>query len=374
MAASVQQVLQPKAKRKLLALDGGGIRGVASLEILAAIERHLRERSGNAQLVLADFFDYVGGTSTGAILATCVALGMPVEAIRRFYHESGALMFDRAGLLDRYWRYRYTADPLSAKLQEVIGPDEVLGSERLRTLLLLVMRNATTDSPWPLSNNPNATYNNRGARSNLAIPLWQLVRASTAAPTYFPPEVIDVGASRPFVFVDGGVTTYNNPAFLLFLMATVTKYQLGWPVGAEKMLLVSIGTGSSATANDGLLPGEMNLLYNATKIPAALMYGALVQQDTLCRVFGDCRFGAKLDREIDDLRGVPAPGGTPKLFSYCRYDPELSRRGLDELGLERIPVEGVEQMDSVDHIAELAELGRAYAERFVLAEHFDGFA
>ena len=81
---------------------------------------------------------------------------------------------------------------------------------------MMVMRNATTDSPWPLSNNPKAKYNDAArADCNLKLPLWQLVRASTAAPTYFPPEVVRVG--RDFIFVDGAVTMYNNPAFQLFL-------------------------------------------------------------------------------------------------------------------------------------------------------------
>ena len=82
-------------------------------------------------------------------------------------------------------------------------------------------RNATTDSPWPLSNNPFAKYNQLERDDcNLKFPLWQLVRASTAAPVFFPPEKIKAG-KREFVFVDGGVTTYNNPAFIAFLMATV---------------------------------------------------------------------------------------------------------------------------------------------------------
>jgi len=69
-----------------------------------------------------------------------------------------------------------------------------LGSESLRTLLLVVLRNATTDSPWLVSNNPAAKYNTLDRPNcNLRIPLWQLVRGSTAAPTYFPPETIQVG-------------------------------------------------------------------------------------------------------------------------------------------------------------------------------------
>ena len=113
---------------------------------------------------------------------------------------------------------------------------------------------------------------------NLRLPLWQLVRASTAAPTYFPPEVIDVGEPR-FTFVDGGITPYNNPALQLYLMATVPEYKLAWPVGEENLLVVSIGTGISPEANENLVPGEMNLLYNAASLPSALMFGALYQRD-----------------------------------------------------------------------------------------------
>src|SRR4029453_18322043 len=84
--------------RKLLACDGGGIRGTISIEILARIERGLRKRSGNPKLVLADYFDYVAGTSTGAIIATLIALGYSADKTRDFYLRSGAEMFHKARL------------------------------------------------------------------------------------------------------------------------------------------------------------------------------------------------------------------------------------------------------------------------------------
>ena len=175
---------------------------------------------------------------------------------------------------------------------------------------MIVLRNATTDSPWPVSSNPRAKYNDIavcGKDSNLHLPLWQLVRASTAAPTFFPPEVINVGPHQ-FVFVDGGVTMYNNPAFQLFLMATSEPYRLCWPTGEDRMLLISVGTGASANANKNLSPREMNLIYNASNIPSALMAAALHEQDFLCRIFGKCLAGDPLDREVGDVigQGLPA--------------------------------------------------------------------
>ena len=229
---SVKDVLKRGGPRKLLALDGGGIRGLISVEVLAEIERQLRGDRGD-DFRLADEFDYIAGTSTGAIIATCLSLGMSVAQIRDFYRDSGTAMFDKASLLRRL-RTKFEDEKLAGKLKEVLGQDTTLGTDELRTLLLIVMRNATTDSPWPLSNNPNAKYNleqrrRDGLACNLDLPLWQLVRASTAAPTYFPPEAIQAGGPGAFLMVDGGVTMYNNPAFLVFLMATVEPYNLRWP-------------------------------------------------------------------------------------------------------------------------------------------------
>jgi patatin-like phospholipase/acyl hydrolase len=357
--------------RKLLALDGGGIRGVITLEVLARLEMLVRSKLRRPDAVLADYFDYVAGTSTGAIIATCIALGKTVEEVREFYISSGPAMFSRAGLLRRY-HYKFERDQLAAKLQEVFGLNTTLGSPELRTLLMMVMRNATTDSPWPVSNNPTARYNDPARLDcNLNLPLWQLVRASTAAPTYFPPELVRVG-EHEFFFVDGGVTMYNNPAFQLFLMATAEPYNLKWPTGEDQMLLVSIGTGTSPDANENLQASDMNLLYNARSLPGALMFSALNEQDLLCRVFGKTLAGSALDREVGDMHGRGLPG-VPKLFTYLRYNAELSKSGFADLHITGVDPENVQALDSVDHIEELQIVGKAIAAGEVKEAHFDGF-
>lgn len=365
--------------KKILALDGGGIRGMMTVEVLAEIETLLRRQLARGEdFVLADYFDFVAGTSTGAIIAACICIGMKVSDIRTFYIGSGEQMFDKACLLKRF-RYKFEDDKLAEKMQEVFGKQATLGSDKLKTVLMMVMRNATTDSPWPVSNNPNAKYNQRTYddgrprdNCNLDLPLWQLVRASTAAPVYFPPEVVKVG-SREFVFVDGGITMYNNPAFQAFLMATVEPYKMGWTATEANMLVVSIGTGTSPEANADLDPGEMNLLYNASSIPSALMYAALNEQDLLCRIFGKCLAGDVLDREVGDLIGVSGPVGPRRLFSYVRYNAELTADGLKSLGLADIEPKDVQKLDSVAHVAELQRIGKAVAKK-VKPEHFASFA
>jgi patatin-like phospholipase/acyl hydrolase len=369
--SNLEALTTPKTEQaKLLALDGGGIRGIITIEILAKIEKILQEKLGKDDtFVLADYFDYIAGTSTGAIIAACLSWGMRIDEIREFYIDSGERMFDQAFLLKRF-RFKFDDKNLANQLKSIFR-EETLGSNQLKTLLMMVMRNATTDSPWPISNNPYARYNQKSRTDcNLNFPLWQLIRASTAAPTFFPPEVIDINNGQPpFIFVDGGITAFNNPAFQLFLMATTEPYKLNWDVGEDKMLLVSVGTGMTPDANKNLQPGEMNLLYNATSIPSALMYASQVQQDFLCRAFGKCLAGELIDREIGDMIGKKGPGNS-KLFTYVRYNAELSRAGLDELGLQDIQEKDVQPMDSVKHIDKLQRVGEAIAQQKVKEAHF----
>jgi hypothetical protein len=196
---------------------------------------------------------------------------------------------------------------------------------------------------------------------------------AAAAPTYFPPEVIQV-APHEFVFVDGGVTMYNDPAFQLFLMVTTEPYRLCWPTGEEKMLLVSVGTGASANAN--LSPEEMNLLYNAGTIPGALMSVALHEQDFLCRIFGNCVAGEALDDEVGTVIGQGIPG-VPKLFTYARYNAELDKGGHDGTlasELRGIQPAHVQQMDSVEHIDKMQRVGEAVGKVKVMADHFTAFS
>ena len=115
--------------RRLLALDGGGIRGVMTLEILRKIEQDLATATGKgASFRLGDFFDYIGGTSTGAIIAAGLAMGKSVQELIDFYIEAGPLMFEKSSLIGRL-RSFYQADPLRKKLNSVFG-DRTLGADR----------------------------------------------------------------------------------------------------------------------------------------------------------------------------------------------------------------------------------------------------
>ena len=104
---------QDDRPRRLLALDGGGVRGLITLGILQKIEVMIREKAG---LSLCEYFDYIGGTSTGAIIAASLARGMTTADLIKFYQSYGREMFDPAALLERY-KYLHTADPLIQQLK-----------------------------------------------------------------------------------------------------------------------------------------------------------------------------------------------------------------------------------------------------------------
>jgi patatin-like phospholipase/acyl hydrolase len=134
----------------MLALDGGGIRGVLTLQILKSIETQLGTK-------LCDYFDYIAGTSTGAIIAAGLSIGKSVDELIDFYRETGTEMFQQARYLARL-NSLYQNGPLQQKLQEVFEQRD-LKPGNLKTLLLAVTQNVTTDSPWPISSNPEARYN-----------------------------------------------------------------------------------------------------------------------------------------------------------------------------------------------------------------------
>jgi len=98
---SLMERIEREGPKKLLAVDGGGIRGVLALEVLQGIEDLLRAKSGRPDFRLADYFDYIAGTSTGGIIAAGLSMGMSVGEILKFYQEAGAQMFVKANLSRR---------------------------------------------------------------------------------------------------------------------------------------------------------------------------------------------------------------------------------------------------------------------------------
>ena len=358
--------------KRILALDGGGIRGVFSLQILLRMQKLLRRLYRSPTMVLADHFDLFAGTSTGAIIATCLCWGMAVEEVLDMYEKYGETMFTPVPWYRPFKKHlisRFEAKPLSEFLQQIFSEDEkgripaLLDSKRLKKSLLVVVRDHTTGSAWPLTNNPNAKFNDPSrADCNMKIPLWKVVRASTAAPVYFDPEEITLG-DKVHIFVDGSITPYNNPALIAALTAVLPCYRMDWEPGPDNIRLLSLGTIRFSSE----LPQKAQRLwlgYNAAKIPAALIQGVAWQQDYLCRCLGKCIYGEQLDSEIGDLREGSLPGSP--WFSYVRYNQTYKGDELKKI-LREHP--RLAQLEAVQAIPVLNEVGYAYAKQHVKLRH-----
>lgn len=358
--------------KRILSLDGGGIRGVFTLEVLLRIEELLREQYGTADFVLSDHFDLFAGTSTGAIIAACLCWGMHVKEILDLYVHYGTEMFRPVPWyrpIRKFFVARFDSKPLTDLLQRTFSEDgsgkvpALLSSKHLRKLLLVVIRNHSTGSAWPVTNNPHAIYNDPNLPdSNLNIPLWKVVRASTAAPVYFDPEVIELGAQQ-FTFVDGSVTPYNNPTLIAALTAILPSYRIEWPTGPEHIRITSVGTIRFSSG----LPPELDkpwLGQYITHVPLALIQGITWQQDYVCRVLGKCLYGDPLDSEIGDLVHANIPG--QRLFGYIRYNKSFKREEVVEFLRSR---QHLTQIDAIRAIPILRSIGQSYAQDHVKLEH-----
>lgn len=322
--------------KRILALDGGGLKGILTLGYLETLEQLLRQRHGNdPDFRLSDYFDLIAGTSTGAIIAACLALGMSVVEVLEKYQKLGRNVFSRDWLRQGVIRARYDKGRLESELKSVFGSDTTLESDQLRTGLLVMSKRLDTGSPWPMSNNPKGKYfRNTDSTShwisNADYPLWKVVRASTAAPTFFDPEEITI-IERPGMkpekgqFVDGGVSPFNNPALQAFLFATLKGYNLSWSSGADNLLLVSVGTGRSDPSNDttslaatGAITALMSLMNDC---------GNLVE--TMMQWLSASETSRVIDSECGDLRG-DILGGKPML-TYLRYDMALTKENAVSL-------------------------------------------
>lgn len=362
--------------KRILALDGGGVRGVITLGYLARIESILRERSGNNHFVLADYFDLIGGTSTGAIIATALSLGWPVERIRSMYLGLARDVFRPKktvmGPLVRLMGAKFDERPLERVLRAELG-DMRLDAPEIRTGLVIVAKRADTASVWQLTNIPG----HRFYGMNRHLKVWEALRASTAAPTYFAPQRIDdVGHGEPAVFVDGAVSMHGNPALQMLMVANLKGFGLEWELGEDAVFLCSLGTGSYDVApGSDSIQGFRQIQWLGT-LMTQLMRDSSHLGETLLQWMSRSPRARSIDRQIGTLEGDLLGGRA--LLTYFRFNTHLSPEGLAELGLEWSPAEvaALRDMTNARFIDDLAELGQRHSSAILgsdLPPHFDPF-
>lgn len=376
---SLLQKLQPNGPKRILALDGGGIRGALTLGYLQKIEDVLRAQHGNrTEFRLSDYFDLIGGTSTGSIIAACLATGMSVKEIKEKYFTLGGKIFgDKHKWFQVFKKVKakYDARPLEKELEAVFG-DITLGSDKILTGLCIVAKRADTNSVWPLINHPEGKFFDSEIGKNKDILLWKAVRASAAAPTYFLPQVVDVGGGLPeAAFVDGGVSMANNPALQLLMVATLKGFPFHWKLGADNIFVVSVGTGMSKPRK---LPAQItdnHLLNWAQEIPDMLMQDASWHNQIILQWLSNSPTRWQIDSEIgkmeEDLLVIDTSG--KGFISYLRFNLWLEAESLKSLmgkDYSQKEVDELVEMSNADSRFELFDIGAEAAKGEVKEIYF----
>lgn len=357
--------------KRVLSLDGGGVRGLITIGYLAAIEDLLRERYEQEELRLSDYFDLIGGTSTGAILAAALTLGWPVERARELYLSLTRDIFQPKrsvmGPLARLVGAKFDATRLERHLQQELG-EMRLDSEQLRSGLVVIAKRADTASTWHLTNVPN----HRFFEMNRHLEVWEVLRASSAAPTYFAPQHIeDVGGGEAGIFVDGGVSMHANPALQMLMVANLQGFGLEWPLGARNVLLCSIGTGGYDTVPEAdKIKGSRQVQWLGM-LMIQLMRDASHLGETVLQWMSDSPTARPIDRQIGALAGDLMTADP--LLTYLRYNVDLNAEATSAIGFDWTEEEVTElrNMTKTKFVNRLDELGRRAAAYQVNQGHFD---
>ena len=263
-------------KHIILAIDGGGLRGIVPLQFLKYIEQRTGKRCHQ-------LFDFISGTSTGGLIACAIAVGKDnqplydLPAIEKIYVEHGNDIFPSAKGIGKFFRtVKSFIDPtFSAKgLSSVLK--EKFGSSTLLDCLIPIMIPA-----FDLKNNNAIMFKYRHAKKNnlLNLDLYDICRATSAAPTYLPSHKFNyldenTGIILERVCIDGGVYI-NNPSVASYV--EYTKYfsdfysKNGELFDRNNLFLLSLGTGRYGKNIDK--SKTMGQLEWAPKIADVMMQG-----------------------------------------------------------------------------------------------------
>jgi uncharacterized protein len=301
---------------------------------------------------------------------------------------------------------RFDARGLRREIEAVVG-DRTLASPDLITGLGIVTKRMDTGSPWILTNNPRAPFweDGPGYIGNKNYRLATLVRASTAAPNFFEPELLPISEhkqaiataaaeSNPRVralrrlleltglrrhkpldskefglFVDGAVSPHNNPSWAFFQAMTIKHLGVGWPMGPDKLTVVSIGTGTHRPRLSFETLGFARMPKLAFYALLSLMSDAQMSILAQMQWLGECSAPWPINAEIGTLADESPLGG--KLFRFFRYDVRLEREWLKaelDVKVSALDVVRFRNIDDPAIVNDIFEIGRMAAERYVKPE------
>jgi uncharacterized protein len=302
--------------------------------MLKVLEAELRRRAGDDPAFrLADYYDLIGGTSTGAIIATGLALGLEVSELVELYMTIGPEVFGANAGDGVFLQPKFDSKRLRRALTAVMST-KTLGSQDLLTGLAIHAKRIDTGSAWVVTNHPLGAFydppSESGVFPNKRYRLVDLVLASAAAPTFFDEVVIDIEFDekrQPIqkgFFVDGAVSANNNPSLQMFMLALEPSYKFGWKSGAEHLMMTSCGTGSRRPSVDGRAFQGLPPGLRGVHALRAMVYDTQVQGVMMMQALSEPRRPWRINSEIGEMRGI-CVSGTP-LLDYQRMDVTLDTK------------------------------------------------
>ena len=224
----------PQDHKTMLCLDGGGIRGILTIQMLKKIE----ELAGMPCFKL---FDLIAGTSTGGIIAGLMASGKTAVEIEHLYQALVMSVFEKRSLTANQIVYPplYTKNNYRNALASIIGDSTTIqqACERTGTDLVITTKDVSAGEETFFTCFSNGSGEFSGTYKDVL--LRAVMEATMSAPTYFTP------LER---FVDGGVTTYNNPSLGAIIEAI--HYGPKGKYAMDKLTVFSLGTGTTVRIVD----------------------------------------------------------------------------------------------------------------------------
>lgn len=329
--------------KKILSLDGGGIRGIIAGTFLTYIEKKLQELSGDENTRIADYFDFVAGTSTGGILAAMLLApdenGRPkftAEETLNLYLQKGYNIFNgsrrsviaRLGVVAQIRNAtQYRPDYLEDLLKKYFGDMKV--EELIKPCII----------PAYDIRHQRAVFFRSREKKQRQYYLRDAVRSTSAGPTYFPPKAMKnlnpledekENGLHEYINVDGGVFA-NNP--LMCAYAECRKPETfpdrgGQPLSVSEMIVLSIGTGSQRLPFSNVQRSSRWGLVNwARNVPTLMMNGAL---DTTTYQFTSV-FRAGGEQNMENFIRLDVPEEIQKAQRYSSDMDDASSRNVQRL-------------------------------------------
>lgn len=276
-----------KKKVRILSLDGGGIRGVIPATVIKYVEEYLQKKVPGT--TISDHFDFIAGTSTGGILTSIYLTPQASDKTKAkfsaadaldFYVKEGYTIFNASknSNLKRLWGLRnataFSPQNLENLLQEKFGD---LKLSELMKPCLITTYNMNSKSSFFFTSTEDSTKREYYVRD--------VLRSTSAAPTYFPPAKIKNIAAQKLkglgsdnmINIDGGVFA-NNPTMCAYAEVRNTNFsdRGNNEPSASSMYILSIGTGGGGFELKGKEKSNTwNLLKWAKSIPEIMMDGSV---------------------------------------------------------------------------------------------------